>query len=214
MKICALFISLSFFILSLGCQSNQTTRVNNTPSTRQSVYEDVSSPGTIQGVGIESQDIVSMTDRMMRDMLSNSALAGRSVAPRVIIDDKYFINESANTINKRMITERLMINLNRAAAGRMVFIERAAAAMVENERTLKREGVVSQGTMGNTATPAGADFRLSGRIMSLDTRQDATGRIARFHEIAFKLIDLETSVVVWSGMYDFKKSARDNIRYR
>ncbi len=214
MRISAFFISLSFLILFIGCHSNQTTRANNTPSTRQSVYEDVGSPGTIQGVGIESQDIAGMTDRMVRDMLSNRSLAGRSVAPRVIIDDKYFVNESSNNINKRMITERLMINLNRAASGRMVFIERAAAAMVEDERTLKREGIVSEGTMGRTATPAGADFRLSGRIMSLDTRQSSTDRIARFHEIAFKLIDLETSVVVWSGMYEFKKSARDNIRYR
>lgn len=214
MKMKALFILLSFLILFIGCRSDQRTRVKNKPGTRQSVYEDMSSPGTIQGVGIESQDIAAMTDRMVRDMLSHKDLAGRSVAPRVIIDDKYFVNESSNIINKRMITERLMINLNRAAAGRMVFIERTAAAMVENERTLKREDIVSEGTMGSTAVPAGADFRLLGRIMSLDTRQSSTGRVARFHEIAFKLIDLETSVVIWAGMYEFKKSARDNTIYR
>jgi hypothetical protein len=178
------------------------------------VYEDTGTPGSLQGVGIESQDIASMTDRMMRDVLSTKVLAGRSTAPRVIIDDQYFTNESSSVINKRLITEKLMVHLNRAAAGRMVFIERAAADMVETERTLKRQGVVSEGTMGSTDTTAGADFRLAGRIMSLDSRDTRTGSIARYHQIVFKMVDLETGVAVWTGMYEFKKSAQDDIIYR
>src|SRR5690242_14485318 len=56
---------------------------------------DPSSRGPVSGVGIESQDIIGMTDRMVRDMLSNPQLAARSVAPRVIVDDQYFTNESS-----------------------------------------------------------------------------------------------------------------------
>src|SRR5690606_37556391 len=60
-------------VLLSACTS---TGVNNTAG-RATVYEDVrtSSP-IVQGVGIESQDIVAMTDRMMRDMLSTEVRAG------------------------------------------------------------------------------------------------------------------------------------------
>ena len=47
---------------------------------------DTSTRGPVAGVGIESQDVVSMTDRMMRDMLSTPVLAGRATPPRIIID--------------------------------------------------------------------------------------------------------------------------------
>lgn len=177
-------------------------------------YEDTSSPGAVSGLGIESQDISSMTDRMLRDMLATPALAGRKTAPRVIIDDTNFSNESSAIINKRLITERLMINLNRAAAGRMVFIERQAAGMVEKERTLKRQKVVSSGTMGNTSATAGADFGLVGRIMSQSTVKGASGKQSRYFEISFKMIDMESGIAVWTGLYEFKKTGQDDVIYR
>ena len=195
-----------------GC-ATYTTRVDDSPG-KATMYEDVSSPGQVAGVGVESQDITSMTDKMMRDMLSNTALAGRAVAPRVIVDDSNFTNESASIINKSMITERLMVNLNRAAAGRMLFIERQAAAMIEKERALKRSGVVSRGTMGSTASPAGADFQLTGRIMSLSSVSNTSGKTSRYHQISFKMVDLETGIAVWTGLYEFKKTAQDDIIYR
>jgi penicillin-binding protein activator len=181
---------------------------------RASVYEDIGSPGASAGVGIESQDIVGMTDKMMRDMLASPALAGRSVAPRVIIDDNNFYNESSSIINKKMITERLMIGLNRAAAGRLVFVERQAAAMVEQERTLKRQGIVSEGTTGSTRKTSGADFSLTGRIMSLSSVNGSSGLTSKYHEISFKMVDLESGEAVWTGLYEFKKTAQDDIIYR
>jgi len=170
-----MFVLMALMLMVSGCATYKT-RVDDTAG-KATMYEDISSPGQVAGIGVESQDITSMTDKMMRDMLSSPALAGRNVAPRVIVDDSNFSNESSSIINKSMITERLMINLNRAAAGRMVFLERQAAAMIEKERTLKRSGVVSYGTMGNTAAPAGADFQLTGRIMSLSSTP-----LARLHD--------------------------------
>jgi hypothetical protein len=187
--------------------------VIDTPG-RQTTYVDINTPDETGGVGIESQDISSMTDKMMRDMLANQMLAGRGVPPRVIIDDTYFRNESSSRINKRLITERLMINLNRAAAGRMVFVERQSASMVEEERTLKRQGVVSEGKTGSTRMTAGADYRLTGSISDLTSVNNRTGLTAKYTQIGFKMVDLEEGTVVWSGLYEFKKAAQDDVVYR
>lgn len=50
-----------------------------------------------------------MTDRMVRDMLSSPLLAGQANPPQVIIDSKYFRNESSQRINKNAITDRLRV---------------------------------------------------------------------------------------------------------
>lgn len=201
----------SALVLLSACAS---TGVNNSAG-RATVYEDVrtSSP-IVQGVGIESQDIVAVTDRMMRDMLSNQLLAGRTPAPRVIIDSQYFTNESSSRINKNMITDRLRIELQRAAQGRMLFIGREYSGMVEAERALKRDGVTDAGTIRSTRGTAGADYRLVGRITSADAVDSSSALTSRYQQISFEMIDLEYGTVVWSGLYEFKKTAQDDIIYR
>lgn len=210
MKYFLLTVAASTIVLA-GCQSTST--IDNSAG-RATVYEDTRSPGKVQGVGVESQDIMAVTDQMMRDMLSNPQLMNREVSPRIIIDSQYFTNESSSRINKNMLTDRLRINLNRAANGRLTFVGREYADMVEKERDLKRMGVVDGGTIRSTQATAGADFRLVGRIMSLDAMDTQSQERSRYHQITFELIDLELGTYVWSGMYEFKKSAQDDIMYR
>lgn len=210
-----LYLIVTGFVLVVftGCVSTQTTRVDNSAG-RATVYQDPGNTGAVAGVGIESQDVISMTDEMMRDILASPGIAGRGIPPMVIIDDNYFYNESSSVINKRLITERLMIGLNRSAQGRLIFIDRNSMEMVEKERELKRQGYASQGTLGQTGHVAGGDFRLTGRIMSQDKAQAGSGKVSRYTQIAFKLIDLETGIAAWAGLYEFSKFAQDDIIYR
>jgi hypothetical protein len=183
-------------------------------SGRPAASFDVSRVGPVSGTGIEGHDVVSMTDQMMRDILSTPVLAGRGIAPQVIVDGEFFVNDSSQRINKRLITDRLRVELNRAAQGRMTFIGREFSAMVAAERELKREGVVDVATTGLTQAQAGADFRLGGRISSLDSRDPRTGMTQRYMQIVFEMVDLERGVLVWSGMYEFGRAAADDVVYR
>ena len=195
-----------------GC-TTYTTRVHNAPG-RPTTYVNPATPGPNQGVGIESQDLISMTDRMVPDMLANRTLAASQAPPRVVVDARYFRNEGTSRINKNAITDRLRVLLNRAAGERMVFIGRHYANMVEHERNLKGEGTVDLGTTGRAAAPAGADYRLGGRITTLDAVHRKTGLVSRHHQITFEMVRLETGQIVWSGIYEFKKAAQDDIIYR
>ena len=99
-------------LIVTGCVA---TGVDNSPG-RATLYEDISTPGRIQGIGIESQDIVSMTDKMYRDMLTSVALRNRVTPARVVIDSKYFYNEGSSTVNLNSITDRLRVDLTRSAS--------------------------------------------------------------------------------------------------
>jgi len=157
---------------------------------------------------------------MYRDMLTCPALRNRTTPARVIVDSKYFTNESSSIVDKKLITDRLRLELTAAAnavttdVGGLVFVGRHYADMVEHERGLKDGGVVDQGTRPPTAAPFGGDFRLGGRIGSHDTVDPGTGEVARYHQIVFEMVDLESSQIVWGGMYEFKKVGRYGIEHR
>lgn len=204
-------ITLALLACLTGCAS---PNLDNSPG-RRVMYQDVSSPSaTVAGVGVESQDVVSMTDKMVRDILSNPQVSGRGVAPRVVIDSEYFSNESSSRINKNAITDRLRIELNRASNGRLVFVALHYGDMIDKERERKRDGLADRGTLRTTKATAGGDFRLGGRITSLDAASTSSGNVSRYHQIIFEMMDLELGTIVWSGIYEFKKEARDDILYR
>ncbi len=202
-------LALCLPALLAGCAGN-IDNVRGQPST----YEDPETEGRVSGVGIESQDVIAMTDEMMRDLLATGIVANRDTPPRIIIDNEYMRNESSTVINTNMLTDRLRVNLNRASEGRMVFVGRHFSDMVAHERDLKREGVVDSGTIRQTQAQAGADYRLGGRIMSLDAVDRSSQARSRYHQITFEMIDLELGTIVWSGMYEMRRSSQDNIMYR
>jgi PBP1b-binding outer membrane lipoprotein LpoB len=203
------FLILVFAWVLAGCST-----LDNTAGTKV-IYQDVGvSSAGVAGIGVESQDVVSMTDRMMRDILATPAISGRSTPARIIIDSSYFSNDSSSRINKNLITDRLRVELNRAAAGRLIFVARHYNDMVTKERELKRSGETDSGTIRSTKAQAGGDFRLGGRIASHDAASPTSGMVSRYHLITFELIDLEYGSIAWSGLFEFKKEAQDDVVYR
>ena len=60
----------------------------------------------------------------------------------------------------------------------------------------------------------GSDYKLGGRITSLDQKSTRTGLTQRMTQITFEMFDVETGEIVWSGIYDFVRAASDDVVYR
>lgn len=196
-------------ISSFGC----ATTVERSGGT-EAHYVDPSQQSELSGVGIESQDVINMTDQMMRDILATPIFFKSATPPKVIIDAEYFKNEGSTRINKNMITDRLRTELNRAARGKMMFIGREYLNMMLKELQLKQSGIIDEGGTASEFKAYGSDFRLGGRISTLDSVNPKTGSFSRYHQILFEMIDLNTGQIVWSGSYNFKKTAQEDIIYR
>lgn len=193
-----------------GCTTVRTGVVN-TPSDRPTRYVPIDSPIPGSGsTGIESQDIVSMTDKMVRDMLNNPRLVQQEKATVVIVDDEYFVNDSSQRLNKRLIVDRLRNELFRAANGKIRFVARHADKMVRDEQEKRRQGLVTGEAKDTLPTAA---YRLTGRFQNL-ADGDMQGNRSNYVQVLFEMVDLSAGELVWTGLYEFKKSSREAIMYQ
>lgn len=171
--------------------------------------------GAISGIGIESRDIDAMADQVVRELMSRPDFIASSQPPRIVVDSAAFYNDSSQRIDRNMITDALRASLNRAAAGRLRFISRESMTFIMQERELKRTGVADVATRGTTDGVAGLDFRLVGRMTSLDNRDGRSGLTQRRTQIVFELVDMETGEIPWTGQpYVILRASGDDVVYR
>lgn len=180
---------------------------------------DTTRQGPVSGVGVEGHDIATMSDVMVRDILSDDAfmaLIASGKRPVITVDGEDFVNASSQAFSKDMITTRLRSNLQRASKNKLTFTTRKDKDFQSNEkeRALKRSGVVDTGTRGLARAQRGVDFRLGGEIQSLDSRSTSTGMIQRTTQIEFKITDIETGELVWTNIYEFTRAGADDVVYR
>lgn len=171
--------------------------------------------GAISGIGIESRDIDAMADRVVRELMSRPDFIASPQPPRIVVDTAAFYNDSSQRIDRNMITDALRASLNRAAAGRIRFISRESMMLIQQERELKRSGIADVGTRGLTDGVAGLDFRLVGRMTSLDNRDGSSGLTQRRTQVVFELVDMETGEIPWTGEpYVILRASGDDVVYR
>ncbi len=159
------------------------------------------------GIGIASRDISAISDAVVRDLMSYPEVIDRPMPPRIIIQASDLRNMTMQRFQRDMLTDALRSQLNRAARGKLRFISRESSEAVEEERAMKQDGFVDGGTTSPMRARSGADYRMVGKITSIDTRNVGTGTQQRLTQIMFELVDLTTGDIVWTGEpYKFKRA--------
>src|SRR6266481_9996742 len=75
--------------------------------------------GFVAGTGVESQDLVAVTDKMARSILGIPQIARAQGVPCVVLDPVN--NETRFPINKDIFLTRIRVQLNSKAAGKVTF---------------------------------------------------------------------------------------------
>lgn len=166
--------------------------------------------GFVQGTGIESQDLVAVSDKMARSILAVPQIAQAATPPVIVLDPVQ--NKTRFPINKDIFLTRLRTRLSSQATGRVQFLARDRMAALERERDLKAAGQVTASSDPRVVEFKGADFFLTGSLESISTRT-SQGQ-SDYVLYSFQLIDARTSVIVWEDAAEIKKQGLEDAAYR
>ncbi|MEK7684378.1 MAG: penicillin-binding protein activator LpoB [Verrucomicrobiota bacterium] len=207
--------SLAAVSLIAGCASSGVRNPSGVPVTELKADE----RGFVAGTGVESQDLVAVTDKMARSILGIPEIANAQGMPRVML---YPVeNATRFPINKDIFLSRIRADLNSKARGKVRFLVRSAGAQsdpkmaaLERERDLKESGQVTSDPAKDTGATQfrSADFFLTGKLEGMTTRTgQGTGDYILY---TFQLIDTRTSEIVWEDSAEIKKQGLEDAAYR
>lgn len=166
--------------------------------------------GFVAGTGVESQDLVMVTDKMARSILAIPQIARAQVPPSVVLDP--VTNNTRFPINKDIFLTRIRTQLNSKAAGQVSFLDREMMKTLERERELKRSGQVTASADPNVVEFGGADYFLTGKLDGMTTRTSAG--TSDYVLYSFRLTDARTSRIVWEDVAEIKKQGLEDAAYR
>ncbi|MBL9214818.1 MAG: penicillin-binding protein activator LpoB [Opitutaceae bacterium] len=198
---------LAFGALSLaGCYSPGVENPSGVPVVEMRPDE----RGFVAGTGVESQDLVAVTDKMARGILGVPEIAQAKTTPRIVLDP--VINETRFPINKDIFNDRIVNQLMERAGGKVRFLARDRMKALERENELKRSGQVTASSDPNVVEFRGADYFLTGKLQGLTTR--TSQGTSDYVMYSFELIDARTSEIVWRGSSEIKKQGLEDAAYR
>ena len=166
--------------------------------------------GFVAGTGVESQDLVAVTDKMARSILGIPQIARAPVPPSIVLDP--VVNNTRFPINKDIFLTRIRTQLNTKAAGQVSFLDREMMKTLERERELKRSGQVTASADPRVVEFAGADYFLTGKLEGMTTRTAAG--TSDYILYSFRLTDARTSRIVWEDVAEIKKQGLEDAAYR
>jgi hypothetical protein len=193
-------------LLLAGCASSSVKNPSGVPVTEMRGDE----RGFVAGTGVESQDLVAVTDKMARSILSVPAIAAATTPPLIVLDPVR--NDSRFPINQDMFLTRIRGQLISKAQGKVTFLARDRWETLQKERELKRTGQVTSTTDPNLQEFQGANYFLTGKLQSLTTR--TKDGVSDFVLYSFQLIDARTSAIVWEDFAEIKKQGLEDAAYR
>ena len=124
-QLTSLVLPLAISLILLGCSSGGVQNPKGIPVTQMNADE----RGFVAGTGVESQDLVAVTDKMSRSILGVRQIAAAATTPKVVLEP--VINESRFPINKDIFLTRIRTQLNSKSQGKVSFLAREYMAALE-----------------------------------------------------------------------------------
>ena len=121
------FSALALALVLTGCASSGVRNPSGTGVTVMNPDE----AGFVGGTGVESQDVVAVTDKIARTILATPEIANAQGIPRVVLLPVE--NNTRFRINSDLFLTRIRLQLNEKALNRVRFLDRKQMAALEAE---------------------------------------------------------------------------------
>jgi len=166
--------------------------------------------GFVAGLGVESQDLVTISEKMARGILGAEPIANAKGKPVVVLEP--INNGTRFPIDQDIFLTRIRVALSGNAQGKIQFVAREHIEKLEAERDRKLAGQVTGGEKIKGNQFKGADFILTGSFKAISSRGNAGA--SDYILYTFQLINPDNSDIVWEGFHEIKKQGKDDVTYR
>jgi len=166
--------------------------------------------GFVAGLGVESQDLVTISEKMARGILGAEPIANAKGKPVIVLEP--INNGTRFPIDKDIFLTRIRVALSGNAQGKIQFVAREHIEKLEAERDRKLAGQVTGGEKIKGNQFKGADFILTGSFKAISSRGNAGA--SDYILYTFQLINPDNSDIVWEGFHEIKKQGKDDVTYR
>jgi len=116
------------------------------------------------------------------------------------------------TAAAREITDFQLSGKGFEARGKMTFLAREDAAVLEKERQMKQTSQVTTSSDPNVQEFRGADYMLTGRLEGQSTR--TSKGISDYVLYTFRFVNVRTTEIVYEDSYEIKKQGLEDASYR
>lgn len=165
------------------------------------------SDDALGGTGIESTDILTASRKMAISILEVPEIMNAQGTPRVALLPVK--NNTRFIINKDIFTQKIRIELNKNATGKVRFLARDRMGDILKEREAKRKNLVTASKEGDIY---GVDFYLTGELTGLS--KAVSNNRSDYILMSFQLIDAETSDIIWEDSYEIKRVGEAGVVYQ
>lgn len=159
------------------------------------------------GTGIESTDLLTVARKMAISILEVPEIMNAKGTPRIALLPVK--NSTRFIINKDIFTQKIRMELNKNATGKVRFLARDRMDDILKEREAKRKNLVTASKEGDLY---GVDFYLTGELTGLS--KAVSNNRSDYILMAFQLIDAETSDIIWEDSYEIKRVGESGVAYQ
>lgn len=154
-------------------------------------------------------DLKVLSQTMADALASHRQLEARTDKPVIIVYG--ILNRTSEHIDTKAITDTIRTELLRT--NRFNFLHERQRENIEKELAYQYEsGNVDAGLRVEKARQVGAEYMLTGRLMSIERKQPRQFRLKKrelvYYKLTMELTDLESGLIEWSEEYEIVREAR------
>jgi uncharacterized protein (TIGR02722 family) len=160
---------------------------------------------TQMGAGFSDTDFRMMADEMADSMVRSKSVGGQETPPRVALLS--IENKTSEYLDTDAIADKIILAVMRTGKAHMV--DRKILAEIQKELKLSESGFVDPQYIKSFGKAASADLLLTGELTSIEKREGRTTLM--WYRLSMRLVDPETTLVVWMDEKEIKKESMRSI---
>jgi uncharacterized protein (TIGR02722 family) len=147
-------------------------------------------------------DLKMMAEQMVQSIAELAVIKHRETPPKIAMLDVG--NRTSQHIDTEGIVDKIMVSLLKT--GTVRFVDREVLKEMAKEKALVETQRIDVQDAVELGQLVGADYFLTGDIMSIEKRKGTTH--TAYYNLTLRLIDVNTSEIIWADEKEIKKMAK------